>query len=307
MIINISDVWEDARAQHVYFLNEIIDRGIERLGRSALHRKTSKFIKNNKDLILSGAPEELQLSIDEFNEIFSAKEKPKAVEIFRSIFDYEDFSKKNTTAWGAYKLCKAAKYKTCCYCHLVEIGTSLPNEETRGYRPPIDHYYAKSQYPFLSLTLNNFVLCCEKCNGPQMKWQIDFSEEKHLNPLVNNESIEFVLECNDPNEQSIAEIMGLKLSKDKYRLNLKITENIELSKASINTFQLVDRYQNYAGQAFHLAKKMKGLSSRLRMLDDALDVDISINDILEFEPENYKSIPYGKARLCIANQFGNAN
>ncbi|MNL73641.1 hypothetical protein D3C87_1991330 [compost metagenome] len=49
---------------------------------------------------------------------------------------------------------------------------------------------------------------------------------------------------------------------------------------------------------------MRGVSARLHMHEEALEVVTSIDDYLEFEPANYKTVPYGKARICIAKQFG---
>lgn len=189
-------------------------------------------------------------------------------------------------------------------CQLVSTGTSLPDEDAKGYRPPIDHYYAKADYPFLALTLSNFIPCCEKCNGSQMKGVIDFSKTPHLNPLTDEESIIFVLESSDPIEAAAAQTITLNLPKEKYYLALNIVNNPVLSNESIKTFQLKSRYREYSTQAYYLAKKMRGLTARIEMHNESLDFTTSIDDYLEFEHEKYKTVPYGKARLCIANQFG---
>ncbi|WP_457960480.1 hypothetical protein [Pseudomonas aeruginosa] len=89
-----------------------------------------------------------------------------------------------------------------------------------------------------------------------------------------------------------------------YLLTLRVKKNEALSKASIRTFQLKSRYKDYSGQAYHLAKVMRGMSARLDMHREILECETSIEDYLEFEPEDYKTVPYGKARICIAKQFG---
>lgn len=35
-----------------------------------------------------------------------------------------------------------------------------------------------------------------------------------------------------------------------------------------------------------------------------MEFSISIEDYLEFDPQDYKTTPYGKVRVCIAKQFG---
>ena len=72
----------------------------------------------------------------------------------------------------------------------------------------------------------------------------------------------------------------------------------------METFQLNSRYQHYSGPAYHLAKVMRGVSARLNMHHEDLVFDTSIEDYLEFAPKDYKTIPYGKVRICIAEQFG---
>jgi len=255
--------------------------------------------------INGGTAFDLQSCINDYNSKFGkGLFRLCAGEKLKKIFNYSDFSQKSDKPWTAYNLCTKAKYQVCSYCQLVFTGTCLPDEENKGYRPPIDHYYGKAEYPFLALTLSNFIPCCEKCNGSQMKGTIDFSVTQHLNPLIDDECIDFELTVNNPDVYSIAEVISLSLPKSSYLLTLSVKSNEALSKASINTFQLESRYKNYSGQAYHLAKVMRGMPARLDMHREILACETSIDDYLEFEPEDYKTVPYGKARVCIAKQFG---
>jgi hypothetical protein len=43
---------------------------------------------------------------------------------------------------------------------------------------------------------------------------------------------------------------------------------------------------------------------QLSMHDQSLGFDISLDDYLEFDPQDYKTTPYGKVRVCIAKQVG---
>lgn len=302
MIINIADVWEDASKSHIAFLTEAIDNGLKSLGSSDFEKEIYNFVDRNKETIINGSPEDLISSIEDFEISFDTACLPKAIDLLKKIFTYEVFSQKSDKPWNAYQLCNSAKYQTCCYCQMVETGTCLPDEDAKGYRPPIDHYYGKSTYPFLSLTLSNFVPCCEKCNGSQMKGSIDFAKKKHLNPLVDKESIQFQLDVLPHQQNNPAEALTLNLPKDQYYLKLVVTDNQNSSTASMKTFQLAERYENYSTKAYYLAKRLRGLSARKLMYDEALKFEIDVD--LEFEPESYKQHPYGKARLDIAKQFG---
>ena len=305
MIISISDVWVTAIDEHARFLEVAITKGLAKLGSSIVEGEVAKFIVDNKHLIVYGKPTELIKVIRNFFSVFSGPLlRGCAAEKMKKVFDYDSFSAKTTKPWTAYHLCLQARYKVCCYCHLVETGTCLPDERTKGYRPPIDHYYGKAEYPFLALSLFNFIPCCEKCNGPQMKGEVDFSGTPHLNPLADAESIEFILGSTNPDAASFAEFATLNLPSEEYRLLLSPTKNHAISEASIQTFQLKSRYVTYSEQAYHLARRLRGLSTRRKFYADELDFNVELADQLEFKPENYKNVPYGKARICLARQFG---
>lgn len=305
MIINISDVWDGAVDQHTKYLEAVIKSGLGDLGSSMLDRQIRNFIVDNIKAINGGAASDLQSCIEDYTSRFGGGLfRLCAGEKLKQIFNYSLFSQKSDQRWSAYHLCKKSKYQVCSYCQLVFTGTCLPDEENKGYRPPIDHYYGKADYPFLALTLSNFIPCCEKCNGSQMKGIIDFSDTPHLNPLVDNESIDFMLTTDNLDNDLITEVISLSLPKSSYYLALSVKGNEKLSRASIRTFQLESRYRDYSGQAYHLAKVMRGMSARLVMHREILECETSVDDYLEFEPEAYKSVPYGKARVCIAKQFG---
>lgn len=305
MIISISDVWATAVDDHARFLEGAITKGLTKLGTSIVEGEVAKFILDNRRLIVYGQPAELAQCILNFMSVFSGPLlRACAVEKMKKVFDYDSFSAKSTRPWTAYHLCLQAQYKVCCYCHLVATGTCLPDEKTKGYRPPIDHYYGKAEYPFLALSLFNFIPCCEKCNGPQMKGEIDFSETPHLNPLFDEESIEFSLEHARAGTGKLAEYATLNLPSEEYRLLLAPVKNHAISKMSIRTFQLKSRYADYSEQAYHLARRLRGLSTRRKFYEDELEFRVELADQLEFRPENYKGTPYGKARICLARQFG---
>ncbi|MCQ9422301.1 hypothetical protein NRB16_02000 [Pseudomonas sp. LJDD11] len=305
MIINISDIWCDAAARHSRFLTAEIDEGVKNLGNCYVDRLVSSFIEDNREVIINGSPIELPKCIDDYRKRFGyGLLHACASERIKIIFDFSDFSKKSNKLWTAYHLCSQARYKVCSYCHMISTGTSLPDEDTKGYRPPIDHYYTKSDYPFLALSLANFIPCCEKCNGSQMKHDLDFSKFPHLNPLTDSESIEFELHPILAPEENFAEATALLLPAEKYHLIIHARMNKPASNASIETFQLKSRYKEYSTQAYYLARKMKNLASRQQMFSAALEIPITLEDELEFKPQNYKKVPYGKARICIAKQYG---
>lgn len=72
------------------------------------------------------------------------------------IFDYKKFAGSK----AAYALLLVMDIKTCPYCNRAYIAT-LQNSSVK---PQFDHYYPKSRYPYLALSLYNLIPCCSVCN-----------------------------------------------------------------------------------------------------------------------------------------------
>lgn len=55
-----------------------------------------------------------------------------------------------------------------------------------------------------------------------MKGMIDFSDIPHLNPLLDEETIDFVLTTQNPDNDSFTELISLSLPKSSYLLTLRV-------------------------------------------------------------------------------------
>ncbi len=88
--------------------------------------------------------------------------------------------------WGAAKFLRTLKVKFCVYCN--ERSLYLDGNKHSHF----DHFYKKSSYPFLALTLTNLVPSCDECNS-SIKGTKDFTKENILNPYAGsfNNSVMF--------------------------------------------------------------------------------------------------------------------
>ncbi|WP_250494991.1 hypothetical protein [Caballeronia sp. GAWG1-1] len=161
----------------------------------------------------------------------------------KRVFDYDAFSKKSEKGWNAYELTKSSSHRLCPYCQQAYAFTIVArtkgkkgNKVIRGFRPTLDHYYPKSEYPFLGLSLYNLVPACQTCNS-SLKSTKNFYTNPHLHPLRDPECLRFKL---DP----ISYLLHRADSSVSLRIELEII-NASLAaeaKASIDTFLLDKRY-----------------------------------------------------------------
>ncbi|MFA0523991.1 hypothetical protein AB4517_10375 [Vibrio sp. 10N.222.52.C3] len=99
------------------------------------------------------------------NHIFSDEEKtlyPNWVNKLADLFNYEAMSQ----VFGR-DITNSMDLDVCPYCNNEDIETI--NAEGAETRPDLDHYYPKSKFPFLALTLSNLIPAGNRCNQKYKK------------------------------------------------------------------------------------------------------------------------------------------
>lgn len=110
-------------------------------------------------------------TIDAFKNQFGKINKDNDYSKMMLAFGYDNFcnSKKN---WNAYELCKKLGITVCPYCNREYIF-AVGNTKEKKTRPEIDHFYPKSDYPYLSCSLYNFIPSCHNCNHGKRDFEED--------------------------------------------------------------------------------------------------------------------------------------
>ena len=62
------------------------------------------------------------------------------------------------------ELIKSSDISICPYCYRSYIGVIEEEKGKRAITPDLDHFYPKSKYPFLAVTLSNLIPSCLFCN-----------------------------------------------------------------------------------------------------------------------------------------------
>lgn len=142
----------------------------------------------------------------------SYSSKKLSDELLDNIFRYDRYSKRMTVV----TILKKMKVTVCPYCNRQYIFTLLSGKA----RPQLDHYYPKSKYPYLALSLYNMIPSCSICNmakssldtvkspilypfdeemGNEVKFEIKKKKNGNFVRMLQGISSEFVLDINSEN------------------------------------------------------------------------------------------------------------
>ncbi|MDC7871105.1 hypothetical protein TH60_16555 [Pantoea ananatis] len=208
-----------------------------------------RFFRRCLRTIILGSPEDLLKLIAIFDTHFpeilryhTRKNKKntrdphieKMLAIIQSIFDYSTFIKnRDSTKHGAYQLINKHAQRICPYCHLHHVNYHIDSKLTM--RPPLDHFYPQSVYPWLAVSLYNLVPSCDQCNS-----KIKLAKNPLATHVPNPFGQDFV-------DFSIDWIYGMPLSKKMTRAECikGFSGRDPYAKAFDNFFKLNERYSWY--------------------------------------------------------------
>lgn len=300
MIISIINNWRKAESKHAKFLFDLVNSKIAVIDRASIvGNKASQFLEDVTHCLIISGKDDILLSISIYNHYLNSfadeVSRQKFIKKIKSIFDYNKFVQKKGN-WNAYELCKSSLTRTCPYCNQSYAFTLQTGN--RGFRPTLDHYYSKDDYPHLALSLNNLIPSCYTCNS-NLKGKKDFFTTPHLNPLWDDENISF----------SFSHVRGIvNLENDVYTdpdgliVNINIDNLCDRTNKSIETFLIKERYELVAFEAAAFAKsKLEYLYAKESGVP--YFENISEAAITRFDAEKYAQYLLGKLLLGVSNQI----
>ena len=147
--------------------------------------------------LLIGEPKELiSLNTTLMDQIKESKPIPdkQIDEEIKRIFNYTYYlgNKKNS-----YWLAKKIQRNTCVYCnrtYIFSVEALLPDPPDESAtspkeyitRPVFDHWFPKSKYPLLSMSLLNLIPSCSICNS-SLKRDDEYNIEDYFHPYIHDE------------------------------------------------------------------------------------------------------------------------
>ena len=123
----------------------------------------------------------------------------KVINLLSELFNYSEFKQGRILVfrkgkfywetpdepWGGYEYLQyhTETLKYCPYCNADTVYAFKKNNAKQSAVSALDHFYPKSQYPFLALSLYNLVPVCARCNS-QMKGCADMTDV--ANPYIED-------------------------------------------------------------------------------------------------------------------------
>ena len=186
-----------------------------------LYRKEDKNIIFNK--IKNNTEGLSDSTINEFVELLYDRLNIKKENIIKRIEGDKFY-----TYWNAYTFVFLIDLKTCPYCNRQYI-TPIFHENGR-MRADLDHFFPKSKYPYLSMSIYNLIPCCKFCNS-SLKGKKEFDIDT-INPYESSidDYIKFKYEIEQNNR------IDIKLE------NKKNCEGVNIDKY-IDIFKLEQQYK----------------------------------------------------------------
>lgn len=304
MIIDIHDVWDDAKVDHEKYVRERVRQALtNELSRGSVSPVLSdfeRFVATHLDDIVDSCNSDYSGAIADFDNLFIPRSKTakEAKALAKRIFNYDEFCE-GKHQWTAYALCSKARCSVCPYCHISPIQTVVKSTRGKGYRPQLDHFLARSQFPYLALSLGNLVPCCGDCNGPSMKHTKNFYKIPHLNPLRDASALTFCLGPADGVKWSPT-MQAMREPAANYGIAIVPAAGSAEANNSLVTFQLESRYKPYRNNAFRAAIAAKSQAWTASVKKET-NLAITVETQLGFSEigDGYKKEPTGKMLLDV--------
>ncbi len=238
----------------VGFLKKIQDeKGYYKKKNNAIH---NHWIQNRDRIIKSN---DFDSIINEFKGLDQS-----GFEKFKNymIGQYEElFYNRKLGKWLAQKL----DVRTCPYCNrqytfTVEVGS-------KNIRPEFDHFYSKSDYPYLALSFYNLIPACSVCNRIKSDKVID--DNPYFEGFDNN--YKFIIKTKDDEEVSLDWALKNKIEIDFTKNNKNIEEFAlkELYNEHIDYVEeIIDKAQAYNCNYYNsLIESYKDLGKQVADID----------------------------------------
>ncbi|WP_093373849.1 HNH endonuclease domain-containing protein [Tindallia magadiensis] len=210
---------------------------------------------------------------------------------------YNEVYRKFSTHAAAYKILKVMGVNVCPYCNRQYTFTV---HKEKKIRPEFDHFFPKSDYPFLAVSIYNLVPSCGLCNKGKSK----SSPEKFLYPYeesFEDKNIRFEL-CNVIENLLKQEEIVVKLGP--------VEKHGDLIKQYNDSFKIEALYEQHSDYILELLYKNyifndEAIESIYRSYEEFFNSKSELEQLIlgKYEPVNFNQRPLSKLTRDILQQL----
>lgn len=272
-VYNTSDILDDSKYTHINSIVKsfLISLPFEQNGK--IHTNTILSSHDNNNLIIEIFFDKLETAFgkNSRNVFINTSKKPiidvastdkeKQVKVIKQ-FILEKYSRmySNFRNIHGQKLIEENDSHICPYCYRSYIGVVETEDGSKSITPDLDHFYPKSRYPFLAVTLSNLVPSCLFCNQ-RAKNDADFYKTSIYPPneIFNEIEFDFDVYLNKifiKNYDKLVDNIKYKTHLDTFLIQETYATHTEILKNIINKNQ---KYRK--SKIEDIAKHTVGLSS----------------------------------------------
>lgn len=194
-------------------------------------------------------------------------EKNLSDNLLNEIFKYENFSKRKVVR----EILNEMGIAVCPYCNRLYI-TTLKNGKVR---PQLDHYYPKSKYPYLALSLYNLIPSCSVCN--MAKSDMDTRKDAILYPYEEEFGEEIVFVTDIKEKDKFVKCMRGESNEWKVRIEDQESALSEQVKNQDNALHLTELYNGHKDYIVDIFKSFH------------INTDKRVEDLLTQFPELFST------------------
>jgi hypothetical protein len=305
-----------------YYVDSVIYKlDQEILNHTGEEKRFFEFLKgrNHSKLkeILCGMPEVLKTVIDDFNHRFTTlafrEQNQNGKWVFNSlgekvskIFNYENYRKSdlciaNLQALGI-NFTQPCPYCNCDPLSIVKITEHTTARNFEKALLDLDHFFTKSKFPFLAISLFNLVPSCHNCNS-RSKGIKEFELDTHVQPFSKSFDDLFTFSLAKPY------LDGQK--PDDLEIVCENRAGVTFPKNSISDLEILERYNAHRPQLInmlaHLNKRPYENFSTLFPAADVLSLKLAYYNIgqIPVARTEISSCTLGKLKIDLLDHFFN--
>lgn len=227
--------------------------------------------------------------------------------VLAKIFDYKKFrSSKKKSGW----YCRKLNIKACPFCNNQYTLVANRKGIKQDLSFTLDHYFPKSKYPYLAISMYNLIPCCGSCNQKKSDKNVNLDLDFH--PYHSNLNLATYFKVGLPDK--IYKMDASALNKESERsfpiiFKHRYKETKQIAKHHDKTYNLSGLYERHSDIAKRLVYLSKQYSKNGIAIHKALGLITSKKSALEYLLGNYlneediNKRPLSKLTQDIAKQF----